>query len=161
MKRPGNDHHLSQKLSEYKKQYSDKEKELKETIERLEREKEQEIQTIRNSFEQKKTNLSVIPIKPTTQQPSQYVKELQKSGDLHKAINQETDELNQNHFAKNRELEARIALLDKQCETRVAQVSQTHDEYITRTRKKGEKELAKINENYEKLKLYIARLNRR
>ena len=156
-----NDTHLNQKLEEYRRQYSEKEKALNELLENLAKEKENEIQKIRENFEAKKTNLSVIPVNTNTNMQSQYVQSLRSSGQIHAAIQQETEELNQSHFAKSRELESRIALLDKQCEIRVSQVTAMHDEYIAREKKNGEKELAKINNEYEKLKLYITRLNRK
>ena len=155
-----NDPNLNKKLQEYRKEYTEKENALKELIENLTKEKENEIQKIKENFEAKKNNLSVVPLSQNTNQTSQYVQSLRNSGQIHAAIQQETEELNQNHFAKGRELESRIALLDQQCEIRVSQVAAMHDEYIQREKKKGERELAKINSNYEKLKLYIARLNR-
>lgn len=153
------DPNLSKKLDDYKKQYEQKENEWKEIISNLEKEKENDIQRIKTTFEEKKKKAGLIQI-DKTQVPSQHLESLRASNDVHAAVHQETEELNQHHFAVNREMEARIQLLDKQCQTKIDQTVALDDEYIAKQKKKRDNELAAINREYEKLKLYIERLNR-
>lgn len=154
-----NDENLSKKLDNYKKQYAEKEKEWNEIIANLETEKENDIIKIKESFEEKKKKLSLIQVDKTAV-PSRHLENLRAQNDVHAAVHQETEELNQHHFAVNREMEARMQLLDKQCQTKINQAVALDDEYIAKQKKKRDNELAAINREYEKLKLYIQRLNR-
>ena len=152
---------LEKKLKEYREEYNRKEKELQIHLQTLEEEKEKEVAKVRENYENKKKNLGFVPVSEAQYQPSNQVAQLVNMGETSKAINQETEEINQQNFGQKREIQARLELLDKQCEIRVAQILETNNDYIKREKKKGEKELQKINQDYEKLRLYIARLKGR